>query len=207
MGSKRILLVEDEAVTAMDLKSSLIQLGYDVPAVLTRGEDAIRAAAETRPDLVLMDITLDGPMTGIEAAGEIRNSHAIPVVFLTAHTDAEALDRAKRTEPFGYLPKPCSMEALTSAIEVALYKGEADAQRKAAEQERERLIVELRDALAKVKLLSGLIPICASCKKIRDDRGYWQQIEIYIRDHSDAQFTHGLCPDCVRKYLKTAATL
>ena len=71
--------------------------------------------------------------------------------------------------------------------------------RKRAEEERERLILDLRDALAKIKTLSGLIPICSWCKKIRDDSGYWQQIEGYLHDHSDAEFTHGICPDCIKK--------
>jgi len=73
------------------------------------------------------------------------------------------------------------------------------AERKRAEQERERMIVELQQALAQIKKLSGLLPICASCKKIRDDKGYWQQIEAYIRDHSEAEFSHSLCPECARK--------
>ena len=72
-------------------------------------------------------------------------------------------------------------------------------QRKRLEEEREQLIKELQEALAKVKTLSGFLPICASCKKIRDDKGYWNQIETYIRDHSEAEFSHGLCPDCMKK--------
>jgi PAS domain S-box-containing protein len=72
-------------------------------------------------------------------------------------------------------------------------------ERKQAEEERERLIQELTEAIAKIKTLSGMLPICASCKKIRNDSGYWQQIEGYIRDHSEAEFTHGICPDCMRK--------
>ena len=72
-------------------------------------------------------------------------------------------------------------------------------ERKQAEREREMLISELQDALAKVKTLSGLLPICAWCKKVRDDHGYWSQIEVYIEQHSDAAFTHGVCPDCVRR--------
>ena len=71
--------------------------------------------------------------------------------------------------------------------------------RKQLEEERERLIVELQGALAKIKRLSGLLPICSSCKKIRDDQGYWQQVEVYLWDHSEAEFTHGLCPDCVKR--------
>ncbi len=142
MVKKRIMLVEDEAVTAMDLKSNLIQLDYEVPAVVSSGEEAVRVAAEVLPDLILMDITLAGPMNGIEAADEIRKAHAIPVVFLTAHADAETIGRAKTTEPFGYLPKPCSMDTLMSTIEVALFKGEADAQRRKAEARLKRVMEE-----------------------------------------------------------------
>jgi PAS domain S-box-containing protein len=72
-------------------------------------------------------------------------------------------------------------------------------ERKRAEEERERLIGQLQEALAKVKTLSGLLPMCASCKRIRDDKGYWQQIEAYIRDHSEAEFSHSVCPECAKK--------
>ncbi|MHC4660017.1 MAG: PAS domain-containing protein [Planctomycetota bacterium] len=77
---------------------------------------------------------------------------------------------------------------------------------KEAEEERKRLICELQEALAKVKTLKGLIPICASCKKIRDDKGYWHQIEVYVRDHSEADFSHGCCPDCVKKLFPGIST-
>src|SRR5262249_43331949 len=72
-------------------------------------------------------------------------------------------------------------------------------ERKEAEDERERIIAELQDALTKVKTLSGLLPICAGCKRIRDDKGYWNQIELFIQSHSDAEFTHGFCPDCMKR--------
>lgn len=71
--------------------------------------------------------------------------------------------------------------------------------RKQAEAERERLILELQEAVANVKALRGLLPICAYCKKIRDDQGYWNQVELYIRRHTEVQFTHGVCPDCARR--------
>ena len=71
-------------------------------------------------------------------------------------------------------------------------------ERKRATEEREKLIAELREALDNIKTLRGLVPICANCKKIRDDKGYWQQVEVYVRDHSEATFTHGLCPECAK---------
>ena len=72
-------------------------------------------------------------------------------------------------------------------------------ERKTGEADREKLILEIKEAISKVKQLSGFIPICASCKKIRDDKGYWEQVEVYIRDHSEAEFSHGICPDCMKK--------
>jgi hypothetical protein len=76
---------------------------------------------------------------------------------------------------------------------------EEDVQRRQVQEEREKLIGELQEALAKVKTLSGFIPICASCKKIRDDKGYWNQIEAYLSAHSEMEFSHSVCPDCARK--------
>jgi len=73
-------------------------------------------------------------------------------------------------------------------------------ERKKAEDERQRLVLELRESLAKIRTLSGLLPICASCKKIRDDHGYWSQVEQYLSEHTDVRFSHGLCPDCVKKF-------
>jgi hypothetical protein len=78
-------------------------------------------------------------------------------------------------------------------------------QRKQAEAERERLIKELTEALANVKTLRGLLPICSGCKKIRDDQGYWSEVDSYIRKHTEAKFSHGLCPDCLRKYYPDVA--
>ena len=72
--------------------------------------------------------------------------------------------------------------------------------RKTVEAEREKLIGELQEALAKVKTLSGLVPICSWCKKIRDDQGFWAQVEVFVENHSDAVFTHGVCPDCLKKF-------
>jgi PAS domain S-box-containing protein len=144
MAKKKIMVVEDEGVTAMNIKSDLLELGFEVPAVVANGEEAVRQTASLLPDLILMDITLDGPMSGIEAATEIRRTHAIPIVYLTAHTDAETLNRSKETEPFGYLPKPCSMNTMSATIEMALYKSEADSARRRAESEVKRVLTEQR---------------------------------------------------------------
>jgi len=116
----RILIVEDEFAVAMELEDRLDHLGYEVVAHELRGREAIARAKETEPDLVLMDIRLDGRMDGIEAAQEIRSRLHVPVVFVTAYSDDETLERAKETAPFGYVIKPFEERELYAAIEVAL---------------------------------------------------------------------------------------
>ena len=194
--SPRILVVEDEVIVSADLQDQLIKLGYRVAGAAVSGEEAVCKANEIKPDLVLMDIMLKGQMDGIEAAKQIRESLQVPVIFLTANSNDSVLERAKISEPFGYLLKPFDHRSLKSNIEMALYKCRAD-------REREFLIIQLQEALAQVKMLSGLLPICAWCKNVRDDQGYWMRVEEYIQEHSEAKFSHGLCPDCARTHFGT----
>lgn len=122
MVEKMILVVEDESIVAEDLRNSLINLGYSVPSVVSSGEKAISTAKDISPDLVLMDIVLQGEMDGIEAAKQIRLSYDIPVVYLTSYSDEQILERAKITEPYGYIIKPFRERELHINIEIALYK-------------------------------------------------------------------------------------
>ncbi len=167
MANTRIMIVEDEWITAEDIRMSLQSLGYTITSMVTSGEEAIKNAEKDRPDLVLMDIMLKGEMDGIEAASQIRSSYDIPIIYLTAYADEKILERARITEPFGYIVKPFVNEDLKIAIEIALYKHRV-------EKERKKLIEELQDALPKITTLSGLLPICPSCKKIRDAEGNWK---------------------------------
>ncbi len=121
-----ILIVEDEAIVAADLAAKLRRLGYTVCGSAERGEDALDLARERCPDLVLMDIRLAGEMDGVETAERIRRECDVPVIYLTAHSDRVTLDRAKRTEPFGYLLKPFDELELETHIEMALYKHQAE---------------------------------------------------------------------------------
>ena len=95
MAKTKIMVVEDEAIVALDIQSKLESKGYEVPAVVSTGEDAVQKAGETRPDMVLMDIQLEGEMDGVEAAAQIRSNFEIPVVYLTAFSDEKTLQRAK----------------------------------------------------------------------------------------------------------------
>lgn len=125
MAQATILVVEDEFITGADLQSKLKKMGFNVPLVVDTGQKAIDAAAELKPDLALMDITLKGEMTGIEAA-EVIGRRGIPVIFLTAHSDETTVDKAVRSVPFGYLIKPLDERALKTTIQMALYKNEID---------------------------------------------------------------------------------
>lgn len=122
MAKTSVLVVEDESIVAKDIQNSLKKLGYVVPSVENTGEDAIDAAGQYKPDLILMDIMLKGDISGIEAAEQIRNRYQIPVIFLTAYADESTLSKAKVTEPYGYIIKPFKEIDLHTSIEMALYK-------------------------------------------------------------------------------------
>lgn len=189
---KNILIVEDEIIIAKHIQSSLEKLGYEICGQASTGENAIELAKEHSPDLVLMDIELKGDMDGIAAAGEIQKRFYIPVIFLSSYSDEGVLNRAKDARPLSYLLKPFQERELLSNIEMAVYRHQL-------EMERDRLLAELQEAMKEIKLLSGMIPICSQCKNIRSDEGYWKKIEDYIESHTDAIFTHSLCPHCSEK--------
>jgi PAS domain S-box-containing protein len=328
MSQTRLLVVEDEAIVAADLREQLEALGYTVVATADTGPGAITQARALRPNLVLMDVQLKGEMDGPAAANVIAHELEIPVVFLTAHADGASVERARDSGPFGYIVKPADRRELRTTLEIALHRHALEQRVRQAERflaatlrsigdaviatdaagrvtfmnpvaealtghlerdslgralagifatfdpttgqavedptvalllaghtsrlqrdktllsrqgvcrpiedtcapirdeqgrvvggilvfrdvtertrqtaEREQLIATLQEALANVKTLSGLLPICAWCKKVRDDRGYWEKVETYVMKHSQAEFTHGICPDC-RTQLEAAA--
>ncbi len=142
-----ILVVEDEQIVARDIKHSLQRLGHIVPDVVATGEEAIEKVAELLPDLVLMDIKLQGKMDGVEAAEQIRTRFDIPVVYLTAYADDRTLDRAKITDPFGYLLKPFDSKDLHTTIEMALYKHRMNTKLKESEQWLGTLLKSIGDAV------------------------------------------------------------
>jgi len=120
--SSSVLIVEDEVLVARDIQARLIRMGYEVVGSAARGEDAVKIALEKNPDLILMDINLRGEMDGIEAAVIINESRSIPVIFCTAYSNNEVLERAKITSPFGYVLKPFDNRELEINIEIALFK-------------------------------------------------------------------------------------
>ncbi|MBX3327026.1 MAG: response regulator [Nitrospira sp.] len=152
-------------------------------------------------DLILMDVLMP-EIDGVQACRRIKqHSHLrdIPIIMVTAKNDLENLQDAFSAGAMDYINKPVKRVELLARVASALtLKQEMDC-RKLREAELRRSNEELQQALREVKVLRGLIPICASCKKIRNDGGFWQQIEEYIGEHSEAEFSHGLCHPCLKK--------
>ncbi len=142
MVKKRIMVVEDEGVTAMRIQRSMEEMGYIVTSTLVSGEDAVKKAADEKPDLVLMDIVLGGHMDGIEAAGLINSQLNIPVVYITAHSEEKIMKRIKSTEPFGYIVKPFDDRELCIVVEIAFYKHEIEQRLKTAKDDLEEKVKE-----------------------------------------------------------------
>lgn len=152
-------------------------------------------------DLILMDVLMP-ELDGVEACRQIKSRpHLcdIPIIMVTANNDLSNLKTAFTAGANDYITKPVhSVELLARVASALALKKEMDC-RKAREGELRRSHEELQKALRDVKVLRGLIPICASCKKIRNDGGFWQQLEEYIGEHSEAEFSHGICQPCVKK--------
>jgi two-component system, response regulator PdtaR len=191
-GPIRILVVEDDPNVSTVLTARLESLDYQICGTAETGLEAISQVYRHHPDLVTMDILLKGEMNGIEAAAKIAEGSDVPIVYMTCLSNQQVFEQAVGTHPYGYIIKPYDINELRSAIEIAFIKHKAV-------KERETLITQLRKALHEVKTLTGLLPICASCKKIRKGDSTWQQIEEYITSHSDADFTHGICPECAHR--------
>ena len=179
----KILVVEDERIIAMDLQNRLKRLGYAVPAVVSRGEDAISKAAEINPDLVLMDIVLQGALDGIEAAGQIHARLNIPVVYLTAYADEKTLQRAKITEPYGYLLKPFEERDLHTTIEIVLYKHKMEKELQESEKRYRLLAENVSDVIWTMDMNQQLTYITPSVTRLRGysvEEAMAQTLEEYL---------------------------
>ncbi|MBK6540242.1 MAG: response regulator [Flavobacteriales bacterium] len=128
MAQTNVLVVEDESIVSKDIQHSLKKLGYNVVGAASTGEQAVKLAVDTQPDIILMDIMLKGEMNGIEAATQIRQETNIPVIFLTAYADESTLSKAKVTQPYGYIIKPFKEIDIHTSIEMALYKHKKEAE-------------------------------------------------------------------------------
>ncbi len=192
-----VLIVDDsteDKETARRYLSKSLDNSYLLMEADT-GEGGIDMLKENHPDCILLDFQLPD-MDGINFIRDVRvksDLKKIPVIMLTGQGDESIAAESLKSGVQDYLVK----ETLTSDLLLRSIKYSID--KKQLELEREIYIKKIEDALERIKRLEGMLPICCSCKKIRDDKGGWNQVEVYIRDHSEAEFTHGMCPECSEK--------
>ncbi len=193
-----ILIVDDDENTCKSLGLIFGKKGYQTERAAT-GREAIDKARKTPFILALLDIKLPD-MEGVELIAPLKEMHPDMVtIMVTAYASVENTVRALNEGASGYVIKPLDMDAVLATVREVIEKQRLVREKRRAEEERIKLILKLKEALARVNTLSGLLPICAHCKNIRDDKGYWNKIEEYIRDHSEAEFSHSICPGCKEK--------
>ena len=202
MATTKVLVTDDDRNMLL-LETMLLETeGYEVFQAGS-GEECLSAASRHCPDIVLLDVMLPD-MTGLEVCRKIKEDKTLRDTFVilvsgilvSSEFQADGLD----TGADGYITKPINnAEFLARVRSVVRIKRAEDALRE-QEKEQQVLISKLHNALAEIKTLKGFLPICVSCKKIRDDQGYWNQLEAYICAHSDAVLTHGVCPQCAEEY-------
>jgi sigma-B regulation protein RsbU (phosphoserine phosphatase) len=195
----RVLVAEDDPVSACELKGLLRNWGYEVvPAVDGPGALAV-LAAEDAPKLALLDWEMPG-LAGPDVCRTVRewdSADSPYLILLTARNSRTDIVAGLDAGANDYLVKPFDPDELRARVRagariVELQTGLADK------------VSQLEAALLKVRSLSGLLPICAYCKAIRDDSDYWHRVEAYVSEHADVQFSHGICPDCLEGAMKAA---
>jgi DNA-binding response OmpR family regulator len=203
-----ILIVDDSRDEQELLSTRLREAGYEALMVADSAEAALGILGQGNPgqrtgeiDLILMDIMLPG-VDGLEACRRITTIESlqdIPIIVITAKTDEQDLLAAFAAGAMDYIRKPVNPAELAARVSSALTLRTERNTRKAREQELLLRTQELERALREVKVLRGLIPICAKCKRIRTDTGDWQQLEEYIQNHSEVEFSHGFCQVCMKE--------
>lgn len=194
----KVLIAEDDFFVSKGTERVLKKKGYEVVGIASNGEKAVEMAIELQPDIILMDIQMP-KVNGLDASLQIQEKCPTPIIVLTAHESLELVEEAGRTGVGAYLTKPPNEDEIDRAIIIARARHKDLMKLKQLYEEMEVKNKALEKALAEIKTLRGIIPICAHCKKVRDDSGFWEQVEVYIHNHSDAVFSHGLCPDCAHK--------
>ena len=197
----KILVTDDDPEMLVLTSTVLRRAGYEVIEAST-GRECIEKVHTIHPDLILLDVMLPD-MSGVDLCRQLKADETLRGTFvillsgvqISSEYQANGLDVGAD----GYIIKPISNKELVARIQaMERIKDAEDALRK-KKKEQEGLIAKLQAALTEIKTLQGLIPICSSCKKIRNDEGFWDQLESYLSKHTDAVFTHGLCPECFHK--------
>ena len=193
-----VLIAEDDFLISETIQKELEQLGYNVLGKAPDGRQVVDMTKSLQPDVVLMDIKMPD-MDGLEATQQIFQTCPTPVVIISAYDTPDLAKQAGEAGAGAYLVKMPTAREIERAIIIATVRFENTMQLQHLNSEMHDRNDELQAALDRVKMLSGMLPICCNCKKIRDDDNYWHEVADYIREHSEAEFTHGICPDCAKK--------
>ena len=188
-----ILIVDDKPENLTVLRQILTEHGFRVRPAIS-GKIALKTVQTDLPDLILLDIVMPD-MDGYEVCRKLKadeQTNHIPIIFISALNELKDKVKAFSAGGVDYITKPFQIEEVLARVNTHINLH-------SLQRCLEKKNIELQKALDEVKQLRGFLPICASCKNIRDDQGYWTQIELYIRDHSEAEFTHSICPDCATK--------
>jgi PleD family two-component response regulator len=188
-----ILIVDDTPENLTVLRQMLAEQNYMVRPALN-GEIAIKAANVSPPDLILLDIRMPGT-NGYEVCKQLKSeekTRGIPVIFISALNELDDKIKAFSLGGVDYITKPFQAEEVLARIKTHLTL-------RGLQKSLEEKNAQLQKALGEIKILQGIIPICANCKKVRDDNGFWNQVEAYITEHSEAKFSHGICPTCAKE--------
>jgi AmiR/NasT family two-component response regulator len=188
----RLVVAEDDFLVCEEIKRILRGSAYEVIGEAGTGGQAVRLVAELHPDAVLMDIKMP-EMDGLEASRRITETCPTPIVIMTAYETADLVETASKTGVAAFLTKPPVLAEIDRAITIALA-------RHADLMELRRVNQELQTALGEIKTLRGILPLCSFCKKIRTAEGTWENVDVYIHKHTEAEISHGLCPDCLKEH-------
>lgn len=198
-----VLVAEDDPLINQGTAKQLARLGYAVAGQAYDGPQAVEMARQEQPAVVLMDLQMidpetgrEDPQAGLKAAQQLKERCLAAVILLTAHESPELIRMAGEAGITSYLVKPAQDNELERAITIGRAR-QADLlelRRLASELQLHR--DQLRLELSRVKAIRGWLSTCSSCRKVRDERGLWQPLELFVQDHSEARFTHGFCPDC-----------
>lgn len=193
----RVLVADDDFLVSREITRAVESAGFKIIGTASNGKEVVEMARSLQPDVIIMDIKMP-ELDGIQASGQIQESSPTPVVVLTAYESHHLLERASLSGVGAYLVKPPKPAEIERAVTIAMARHndlvELRRLNKAIISQKE----ELEKALDEIKTLRGIIPICANCKKIRDDKGYWEQVEVYVSDRSEAEFSHSICPECLK---------
>lgn len=191
---KMKILVVDDNTENIDVMLTFLEMeGYEI-SIATSGSMALKVAQHNEPDLILLDVMMPD-MDGFETCRKLReiaNLVDIPIIFVTAKKEIDDIVQGFRCGGVDYISKPFRQEEVLSRVRTHLHLRQLLLTQK-------ELVQELNDALDEVKTLKEILPICSYCKKIRDDEGKWRQLESYISMHTDSNFSHSICNDCMEK--------